>query len=261
MRSCFTPKSLVLAGVLTWAALVWAVPARAQDAGTDTSGNGGGDQSQPTDQSGGGGSSKSSKEPGEVAGVFQLSNFNCAQAGPDNSTYKGMLIKMDLQARANPDTTAVNPKWLENVEVTLTVGWGSKSADAPKIDQALTATAKLVGVEVNSRTTVAFYIAPEFFQIQSALNINLSTEPSFWVVSIKVGDIPIQPSRSTVSSSLSGGRVWVDGFLSAAGNLAGKNAGIMVPIYDAPGSVYDQLSQSGGSMPTYIRPANAGGAQ
>jgi len=215
MRAFFTPKTLALTG-LALALAFWPGRACAQQSGSATA------------------------SPAKAVQVDSVSFKPISD--PYNQRYGWMQVRVDLTAKFNPNTQALNPKWVPDVNVMATLGWGSKSgkSGAPQIDVAVTATAKLVALEVNTRSTVMFYLPPEFLQsaTKSPSGINASMPPDFFVVQVQAGGTTMDPTAKSVSSSSLPDKSYVDGFVRAAGDLASKNSGMMLPANEVPYYIY-----------------------
>jgi len=133
MRLFFTPKTFALASGLALAMSVWPGQAWAQPAG-------------------------------KLSTAITVDRVSFEQLQDNYSAGNSwMLAKVELTAHSNPDAQAINPKWVKDVSVTLTLGWGT-SGTPPQLDLAVAATAKLVAVQVNTSTVVMFFVPPEFLQ-------------------------------------------------------------------------------------------------
>jgi hypothetical protein len=230
MRVFSTPKTLALASGLTLAFVTSFVPvsAFAQSSGS---------------AKGGTGESKAITVDGVTVNSVQ-DRFNTSN--------QWMQVKVDITAKSNPAAGAVNPKWIPDVVVGLTLGWG-KTGTPPQLDMAVAGTAKLVALELNTKTTVLFYLSPEFLQSASKNpnGFQAGNKPDFFVVDINAGGVAIEKSKTAVSTSLPN-RNFVDGFLRAAQDQVTKNAGMMLTTDNVPWFI---LQAGAGNMGGAVIPA------
>ncbi len=230
MRLFFTPKTLALASGLALALAMWPAQAGAQPAA---------------------GLSKAISVEGIAFQPVRGQN-------PDNSW---MVALVELTAKSNPDAQALNPKWVPDVSVTLTLGWGENKTP-PQLDLAVSATAKLVALQVNGKAMVMFFVPPEFLQSGSKnpAGLNANSKPTFYVVQVTAAGTAIDLGKQAVSSSLPS-QNYIDGFLRASGDQTTKNAGMMLTTQSVPAYILTTaISQyaNGATIPTLKSAAMAG---
>ena len=223
MRLFFTPKTFALASGLALAMSVWPGQAWAQPAG-------------------------------KLSTAITVDRVSFEQLQDNYSAGNSwMLAKVELTAHSNPDAQAINPKWVKDVSVTLTLGWGT-SGTPPQLDLAVAATAKLVAVQVNTSTVVMFFVPPEFLQSGSKNpdGLSASSQPTYYVAQVSAGGTQIDPGRMAVSSNSLPNQNYIDGFLRASGEQTSKNAGMMLTADSVPAYISLAAAQkaNGASIPT-----------
>jgi len=223
MRLFFTPKTLALASGLALAVAVWPGQAWGQAAG----------------------------KPSTAITVDRVSFEQLQDNYSAGNSW--MLAKVEFTAHSNPDAQAVNPRWVKDVSVTLTLGWGA-SGTPPQLDLAVSATAKLVAVEVNTSTVVMFFVPPEFLQSGSKnpAGLSASSQPTYYVAQIVAAGATIDPGKMAVSSNSLPTQNYIDGFLRASGEQTSKNAGMMLTADSVPAYISLSAAQkaNGETIPT-----------
>jgi hypothetical protein len=230
MRLFFTPKTLALASGLALAAAVWPGQAWAQPAG-------------------------------KLSTAITVSQqISVQQVRGQNSNNSWMIVPVEITAQSNPDPRAINPQWVRDVSVTLTLGWGT-TGTPPQLDRAGAATAKLVALQVNTATVVMFFVPPEFLQAGSSNpdGLSASSKPTYYVAQITAGGVPMNAGMNAVSSTLPN-QNYIDGFLKASGTQTAKNAGMMLTSTSVPPSVLQGAMQytNGDVVPTLMSPPPSG---
>jgi hypothetical protein len=210
----------------------------------------------PTDT----GNSTAKAKAQEVAGAITALGVNFSAYRDPFSNFNWMIVRVDFIAKENPNPSPVNPKWVDGVTVTLTLGWGPPNTSSAEVDLALTAKAKLVSIEVGKRNSVLFFVPPEVLQrglsvAGSSAAIPLSVQaPTYYVAQFDAGGVPIEPNKQSLSSTLIN-RAYVDGFLKAAEDKTDATKGWMLNATTVPSFVlYNVVSQGigGGAMPTVV---------
>ncbi|WOO41887.1 hypothetical protein [Rubellicoccus peritrichatus] len=165
------------------------------------------------------------KLPVEVSRV----NFN-SNARP----YKWNNIVIQLQANQNPDPQAANPRYVDNITVTLTLGYESKGASPFTFYQA---EATLVTLETGKKKEIAFWMPYDVVQRD-----NLPKEPKYWIVELEVNGQQLNLLVDNKKSFSSGftNLDSINGFKSQASGKLSETDGILVPTYLSPNPYIDQ---------------------
>jgi hypothetical protein len=230
MRLLFTPTAIASAALLAMASY-----ASAQDASAPAAGP-------------------------EATGVVMVDKIDFSKPVTDPlSNYMWMVGEVDFTFRSNPEGDAPNPKWVNNVAVTLTLGWGKPG----EIDLAVSTTATLLSVEVGKKNAVFFMVPPEV--LQPGLNgsgtpVSARNAPTFYVASFKAGDTSIEPDARSVSVATLNNRTAIDAFLQHAQDQVSKNPGGLLTGTTAPFYIYSlalgvtltNSPRAGGVLPTLV---------
>ena len=242
MLTCFNPKHLVTTACFLAAATVYGAAPQPGRGAADASGAAPGNSPAPAS------SSYSATTDLSVIGF----NFN---APLQDSYSKGswMVAEVDFTGKA-----AGNAKWLDDVEVVLTIGWGTTGAHA-QIDLALTSTVHLLSVEAGKRDAVFFFVPPEVLNHgPKNTTFAANTPPTFYAVQFKLGGSPVSSEyrKSEVSDKSLPNKEYVDAFVGKAetGKLMSEAT---VPSY----VLFSLLSGNrlnGNVFPTFLQNSDSG---
>jgi hypothetical protein len=191
MLVCFYPKHLSVAAVLLMAASLrgWAAEAAAPAPALATTGD-------------------------EIS--VTSFNFNPPLIDP-YAKASWLVAEVDFMGKAS------SGKWLDDVDVTLTLGWGSSGAK-PTIDLALASSIRLLSFQSGAREVVFFLVPPEVLARGvkgQALVANAA--PTFYAVQFKEGGLALTDDykKSDVSAQTLPNKDYVDAFV-AKGERNGK---------------------------------------
>jgi len=240
MLPCFNPKHLALTALL-----LAVLSARGADAPADTQGG-------PTAESG-------PKAPVAVEGNGSISTLGINFATPMQDNYahgNWMVIEVDFGGKSPPGAI---PKWADNVDITLTLGWGkAPQGQPPEIDLAMNATVHLLSVDPGKKNVVFFFVTPETLARGfKGIAIDANRAPTFYVVKYGVSGAPIASAKADYSSTLLN-NTWVEGFLknASAKFVPGLLSEATVPAYVLNSSL-GRVGQN--VFPTYVSASSDAG--
>lgn len=111
---------------------------------------------------------------------------------------------------------AASGKWLDDVDVNLTLGWGTTGVKA-SIDVALTSTVHLLSIQSGTREVVFFFVPPEVLA-RGAKNqaFVANAAPTFYAVQFKEGGAALSTDykKSNVSAQTLPNKDYVDAFVA-----------------------------------------------
>lgn len=178
------------------------------------------------------GTAVAQKLPVEVSRV----NFNSSV-----SPYRWNNIVIQLQPNANPDPEAVNPRYVNNIKVILTLGYEVRSTKSYAFYQA---EATIVTLEVAKKKEIAFWMPYDVVERD-----NLPKEPRFWLIELEVDgqQLDLVGANNKSFSSRFKDRSSIENFKNQASGQLSKTDGILVPTYLSPNPYIDR------SPPAFIR--------
>lgn len=151
--------------------------------------------------------------------------------------------EINIQANSNPSgDEAPNSRWVDNIEVTLTMAFPVKAHGSDYTFYRASAT--LVSVQQRQNVSVYFYLPWEILDRD-----RLGTrDPEFYAVQFRVDGQEVTTTRDHVSRNLADATA-VQNFLTAANQGVARTEGILVPTYLSP---FMGMEGRRGS-PSYIR--------
>jgi hypothetical protein len=244
MLLCFNPKHLVVVTLLLAATTLRVPAAQAAPGATGARGN----------TASGAGSGAASSAPLSTSDDITVTGFNFTSPLQDQySKSTWMVAEVDFTGKA-----AGTGKWIDSVDATLTLGWGTTSPKA-EIDLAITATIHLLAIESGKREVVFFLVPPEVLARGSknqAYGANVA--PTFYAVQFKAGGSAISTEyrKSEVSDRTLPNKEYVDAFV-AKGVANQLMSEATVPPY----VLYSLLGGGrvgGNSFPTFLQNSDSG---
>lgn len=136
-------------------------------------------------------------------------------------------VEVEIEGGPNPDPSAFNRRFVDNVRVFLGLGF-SLDSRPEKTFRFFRAEARLPTIEEGDRRSIFFYLPPEIVERDQ-----LREKPFAYLVELSVGGQTLATRRGNVSSNLGNARQ-VAHFRQRLDAQAIKNDGILLPIYDTP---------------------------
>ncbi len=156
------------------------------------------------------------------------------------------MVEIDVEAMGNPknDPSVINPKYVDNIEVKLLVGYPHPNpADGKDSFIFHEASVVIATMEVKKSRKIAFWIPYDIAQRD-----NLSKEPKYWVIDLAVNGTDIPVTEQNIGNRAS--RTLNPQSLASMRNMAGSpTKGIMLPGY-LSGNGY---RESGQNRPPFVR--------
>lgn len=181
-------------------------------------------------------SAQEQQAPVQVRGI----RFSLQNSPTGDRWYRA---EVELMANNNPaGDEAPNSRWVDNIEVTLTVAFPVKAYGSDFTFYRASAT--LVSLQQRKNTSVYFYLPWEIVERDRISG----SEPEYYAVEIRVNGDALPPQREHFSRNL-GDIAAVQHFLTASLEGVSRTAGIMVPTYQSP---FMGMENRRGS-PSYIR--------
>jgi hypothetical protein len=151
--------------------------------------------------------------------------------------------EINIQANSNPSGDAApNSRWVDNIEVTLTMAFPVEAHGSKYTFYRASAT--LVSLEQRKNASVYFYLPWEILDRD-----RLGTrDPEFYAVQIRVDGQDVPLNASHVSRNIGDATV-LQNFLNAAAEGVVRTEGVLVPTYLSP---FMGMEGRRGS-PSYIR--------
>jgi hypothetical protein len=148
-------------------------------------------------------------------------------------------------------------KWLDGVDVTLTIGWG-KTGSRAEIDLALTSSIHLLAVENDKRYAVFFFVPPEVLAHDGKNPFAANTPPTFYAVQFKAGGNSLSDEyrKSDVSYESLPSKEYVDAFV-AKGQKGELLSEAEVPSYVLMAVVSGSRIGSN-VLPTFVQNTDSG---
>ena len=156
----------------------------------------------------------------------------------DVRPYDWTRIAIELEANAIEDPQAVNPEYIDNIEIELSSAY-DRGDDTFAF---FTAKAEIMTLKVGEPKTVMFWIPKAIME-----RGNLRAEPKFWVVELAAGGRSLQVKKDNASRELQKtGATGLANFKRMLSENIGPNSGVMLPHNLTP-----YYAASGSEMPPY----------
>ncbi len=153
--------------------------------------------------------------------------------------YNWSNIAIKLRANDNPDPKALDPKYLDNIGVRLTVGY--EIDKKKKIFLFMQSEVTIATMETLQDKLFAFWIPEDIIDRN-----NLPKEPDYWVIELTVDGKEV-PMREKNTSRTVNNATMLSTFMSNASGQLSQTEGILVPYYLSPYGPIDR------SPPAFIR--------
>jgi len=173
------------------------------------------------------------QDPVEVTDV----SFN-RKAG----AYDDTLIAVEVEAKGNPNPEAPNPKFVDNIRVTLTIGYKHPTKTGDFLFH--TASVLIATLEVRDSRQIGFWLPYDV-----AERDGLNEEPEFWYVALEVDGSEIKPTAANVRKRASGDLQNPTALSSFQNRANGATEGILLPGY-LSGNGY---LERGNERPPFVR--------
>jgi hypothetical protein len=138
--------------------------------------------------------------------------------------WSNMVIELEAQQNEDPD--ARNPRYVENIKVTVTLGY---EIEGGTIDY-YQSSAEIIALEVSQKRSIAFWL-PEVIVERD----NLNEEPTYWLIELEAAGrpVPLDERRHFNRSKLRDYNM-IQGFKARAAEATAATAGYLLPTYLTP---------------------------
>lgn len=142
------------------------------------------------------------------------------------------LVAVEVEAFRNPDPEASNPRYVDDIIITVTLGYENQNGDGFTFYQT---EANLVTLETRKSKEIGFWMPYAVVERD-----NLPKEPKFWLVELEVAGqkLDLLSNDKSFSSSFTS-RQSIEGFLRQASSGLSETEGIFVPYYLSPNPPLD----------------------
>ncbi|MEO0794507.1 MAG: hypothetical protein AAFX93_05080 [Verrucomicrobiota bacterium] len=179
------------------------------------------------------GSLHAQKDPVDVRNV----KFN-KNAG----NWKDTLIEVELVANGNPNPDAPNPKYVDNIGVTLTIGYAHPNKDGEFIFHS--SSVVITTLEVAKSRKIGFWLPYDIVERD-----NVAKEPKFWYVDVEIDGSPIAPTGANIRARASSDLQNPTALNSFQNKASDATEGVLLPGY-LSGNGY---IERGKDRPAFIR--------
>ena len=162
----------------------------------------------------------------------------------DSGTWKDTQIEVELQANGNPNPDAPNPNYVDNVTVTLIIGYAHPTKKDEREFIFHTSTVTLATLEVAKKKKIGFYLPYDIVQRD-----NVRKEPTYWYVNLEVDGSEIPVSQNNIKTRASSSLQRANVFQSFQNSSSGAIEGVLQPGY-LSGNGY---IERGKDRPAFIR--------
>jgi hypothetical protein len=155
--------------------------------------------------------------------------------------YSWNNVVVKLSANENIDKEALNPKYVDNIGVRITLGYnvGTRKENNYYF---LRSEVTIATMEIGQDKTFAFWIPEDIVD-----RGNLGNEPEFWVIELSLDGRTMQLQPENMCSRFNRSGATPETFLNNASSNVSKTEGILVPYYLSPYGPVDR------SPPAFIR--------
>lgn len=155
-------------------------------------------------------------QPVEVSGSVDFKS--------DVGNLKWNAIYIDLRANKNPKPDAPNPQYVDDIEVTLTVGYDHGSSKFSFYQASMT----LISLKQGEKKRIAFFIPREIVERDT-----LPREPDFWTIDIAIEGQELPMVKDRASSSVADA-ARLSSFKNAYSSKISETEGILMPAHLSP---------------------------
>ncbi|GHB96375.1 hypothetical protein [Cerasicoccus arenae] len=156
--------------------------------------------------------------------------------------YKDYLCEIELEGQVNPNPEATNPKYVDDVKVSLLMGYPHPNKSGEfifHISEVVIAT-----MEVKKSRKIGFWLPYDIAQRD-----NVGKEPEFWYIDIEVDNSQIPISQANVRNRASSNLRNPTAIQSMQNQASNASEGILLPGY-LSGNGY---RERGENRPPFIR--------